>query len=540
MNPSRLVCAPRCCRAPLSKAVSVCFVVLGLLAFLPPPSRAGQWVITYSNTGKTSYDIIMPPTSLSPHSTTNPPTSNGAGVSSGSGRVDDSATASVTATLTWQPSSGQTKTSDPPPTAPVSILETATASENPGPWGGSGPAPYPAGTASDGLGDSPTVSSDGHGYISSGAHPIQKDGSSGVITLDAVSMSATCPKTTLTDTTVDWTGSGGASVNLTVQVFPESVSISGTNNPAAGDYRVLTGQQITATLQGVPAGYTVTKYTWSGQSGTCFKNYDYTLPSNQLVPLGSTDLSGPAAGSTTVAALNFYDRVKEDLTVTCTVSLKAPDGTALSVTAASPKVNVLKPTAVWKAETGNVYYSHANDAYGLYPASGTGYPGGAYWHDVVVTVPTPFSGGTCCFTQLVKPNHLYNGVPVGPNSPNNGILGLDNSFKYDSYTWTPPATGTENDSPSIQVGNGKTIGDTITANDSLQTWLMYQPTGGVWVPLQMYSYSWAVTLTWADPGVTWSVSGQNPAPPNPGPAATPSDAKDPPQWSVVQTNASKT
>jgi len=226
------------------------------------------------------------------------------------------------------------------------------------------------------------------------------------------------------------------------------------------------------------------------------------------------------------------------LTITCAITLTAPDGkSTVTLTATSPPINVLKPTATWGITTGNVHHSSANstaagDAYGLYPAFGSSAPGGVYWHDVIVTVPAPFSGGTCCFTQLVQPNHQYNGTGIGTN---NNVNGLDNSFKYFNYTWVAGSTGTENDSPAILAGPGKTIGDVDTANDSFQTWIMYQPTGGVWIPLQTYSYSWGLTLTWVTPG-TWSMSGQSPPPPNPGPTYTGTATDTPPQWSAVQIN----
>ena len=148
--------------------------------------------------------------------------SNGASFNTGTGGVDSSVTGSVTATLTWQPATGQTPITDPPPTQPVPILEIATAQENPGSWYG-GPVPTSAGTVSNGLGDSPVAL--GRGYIAKGSHLIQRDGSSGVITLAPVSMSAACPKTTVVNGKIDWQGSQAVSVRLNVVLDTRSINI---------------------------------------------------------------------------------------------------------------------------------------------------------------------------------------------------------------------------------------------------------------------------------------------------------------------------
>ena len=247
------------------------------------------------------------------------------------------------------------------------------------------------------------------------------------------------------------------------------------------------------------------------------------------MPLSTADLAG--------ASFSFYDKTQETITLVCNATLVTPGGTSFAVTAKSVPIAVLKPSVIWGITTGNVHYSTANStstarAYGLYPAFGSSASDGVYWHDVTVTVPQPFPGGTCCFTQLVKPNHLFNGTG---HDVNNNVNGLDNSFKYSNYTWTAGLIGTAYDSPAILVGDGKTIGDIVTVNDTFNTWVMYQPTGGVWVPLQTYSYSWGLTLTWDTPG-TWSMSGQSPPPPNPGPSYSGTNTNTPPQWSVVQTN----
>ena len=220
----------------------VCFLAL-LLS--PRPSWAGSWVITYSNTGNTTYDSVGPFGTMPYENYNYTSTASGANFNTGTGGVDSSVTASVTATLTWQPAYGQTNTTDPPPTQPVSILEIATAQENPGTWSGAGSPPASAGTASNGLGDTPVTS--GRGYVCKGSHLIQRDGASGSIVLDPVSLSAVCPKTTVVNGKIDWLGSQAVSVNLTVLINSRLVTISANVDPTSKKVPLLdaSGNQIT-------------------------------------------------------------------------------------------------------------------------------------------------------------------------------------------------------------------------------------------------------------------------------------------------------
>ncbi len=200
------------------------------LLLLPLPSRAGQWVVTYTNTGTSSVTPFNPFGFL-PASVHHWPAGSSGGGIGDSDTVDATASGSVTATLTWVPAQGQTSASDPPPTVPVSIAETGTAKEYPDGWYGSGPAPLPGGSADNGLGDSPLVN--GRGYLSTGTHLIQKDGSSGTITLDPVTLSASVPTSSWVvtgppdeygvDGQPDWFDGGSAGVNLVVQVDPYKV-----------------------------------------------------------------------------------------------------------------------------------------------------------------------------------------------------------------------------------------------------------------------------------------------------------------------------
>jgi hypothetical protein len=387
-------------------------------------------------------------------------------------------------------------------------------------------------------------------------------------------MSATAGDTTGPDGNGDtpFNGSAGCSAVVgatTISVATPSIVLSGTKSPTTGDDRLLTGQLCTAQFNGAMGA--VLNYTWSiptapvsgspTQSTHVFKTYDYTAPnitnSTQLVQLTSMDLSGPNSPSTSIADLPFYDRAAENLIVTCTASFFAPDySTILTVNENSPTINVLKPTATWGIKSGWVQSRGTTD--GFYGHAGTAYTDGQSWHDVTVTVPSPFSGGSYCFAQLITPDRkVYRQLPPGwTTNPyyqvtNNTIQGLDNQFPYapsiDLSSLPPAGTEIAGDSPAISIlavpnasdGGGNNWNQWVYS-DSVTTWLMYQPsgTGAVWVPLQSYIWSWSATVTLStddlNPG--WNITASNPATESSAPSYTAMDTNDPPIWSLTHSN----
>lgn len=343
---------------------------------------------------------------------------------------------------------------------------------------------------------------------------------------------------------------GHVDVSYGASAYPVTVDLGGTTI-VNGVPEALTGQQITATLNGIPTNFIVNQYTWTQPSATCFKTYNETAASNQLVALGNADLTGPASGSTGVTPLVFYDRAGENLTVTCTVSLTAPDGTPLSVTATSPAVSVLKPVVTrWDIAQGYVQYDPSYNSqeygpiqtFGLYgDLSTTGNSNaGMIWSSAIVNVPAPFSGnGQCTFTQLVNPNRLgYVGNSSTPLVPDNGILGLDGSFDYGSR-WNVTAMGNDVDSPLVIIGaagrpqqNPQSYNQ-VNVSDAFTTYIMYQPSGGVWVPLQKFSWTWSMTLNWQPQTSQFNLIASYPATAGSAPAYTTTMATDPPQWTVI-------
>jgi len=542
----RRLCAPR-----LLRSLMAGLALASMLA--APPAHAGSYTSTGS--GGTSPATVTPAadatssspqdasarSSLSPYSPNGDPTYT---IKISPGTLTD--------TFTWVPASGQTLTTDPPPTCVLvqqsSYAEWFVINEGgTGTGSGNPDCGLPGGTVTPSTygGNGPSQSLRATLYS-------QKSGAS-------FSVSST-PTVSFTGTTGTEGGvDGEARVGGGANVYPITLTIGGTNNPAAGDYRVLTGQQITATLNGIPTNYAVTKYTWSGQSATCFKTYNDQAPSNQLVPLGSADLTGPAAGSNTVAPLAFYDSAKENLTITCAITLTAPDGkSTVNLTATAPPINVLKPTATWTVNSTAPFGPQLD-------SSATGSMSFAVLWNASITVPSPFSGGSGCFAQIVNPTIDFQRHPLG-NQPINCYLkvpqtnpdgtttyvlpttGLDTHFPYQAssttlypggYMWDVSGAGQSGDQPGAGFAipssdNGGNNWYDAFDSDTFTTWLMYRPSsGGVWVPLQRVDWSWTGHVVKNAATGMWN-SASNSSPPTTGSSSSPGIPVDtPPQWTTV-------
>lgn len=203
--------------------------VCALTLFLALPCHAGYWDVSYTSQGVSGYDILdgFNPTDLNtaPGSDPWPKESTGGGSYSVYmfGEVNHFSHGTVTATLTWFPANGDITTD--PPDKTVYIQETATAQERAGYWYGIGTQPDMAGTVDNGLGNSVTAIWTGASQVltCTGTRLIQRDGSSGKIVLDPVSLSAATPTTSYASGYVDWFGSGWASVSLDAGIETRAV-----------------------------------------------------------------------------------------------------------------------------------------------------------------------------------------------------------------------------------------------------------------------------------------------------------------------------
>ena len=490
-----VVCAPRRLCAPSFVLLNSLLLMASLLLLLvATDARAGTytWTTTDPNTKVVTQSpsfsggTVVVVTSLHPIGSHQPPPgfTTGSGHYTGGGgcvattAVPNSTSGSVKvnspsnpiiATFTWQPAQGQDATTDPPPPA-VIVEQDCTAS-----WAQETVTndATATGSADCGLaGPPPTVTTDSNGNVtgvsSSGTQysVVAMPGAS--FSVPAQSGSAYKPSATFTaNAGTMGAASGSAGVDYQVQVFPVTVNIVGTYNPVAGDYRALTGQQITANLAspyGLPYGTKVTGYTWSFSNNNPIKSWDPSAPGDgeptQILPLLPTDYIGfPPIGSSTVSVnpISFYDEVASDtVTVKCAVTISLPDYTTQTVNAMSPQVTFIKPTVTnWDVVTGYVQgvFSKTLNLGGLalVQVPGSQQQGGEAWNNVAINVLPPFYGGQGCFAQLITPD-----TEVTNDDPTKSIVyanskqqGLDNAFPYASYTWSVPAVGASADNPGV-------------------------------------------------------------------------------------------
>jgi len=549
----------------------------------------GHWDVSYSSkSATTSWDYVgydaNYKSTAKPDSRQWPATASGDGVY-GDSYLDADTTGTVTATLTWVPTTGQDATSDPPSSS-VIVTEYGSASAS-----GGGPG---TGSADDGWGDTsggggyPGSSSGGGGYpgsaSSSGTHYEVKDGSSGSITLTKT-LSASTPKNTTPDASGNFAAVGAmVSVGLSIVGASATISLPGTSTDTDGSKKALTGQGVTAQFSGLPSGYTVSSYTWSFTGGTPIKNWDPSWPKfpattnpTQTVPLTDADTKGTdtSGNGIPVADLSFYYTKKGSLTVTCTVNYTSPDGKTGSMTVQSQPIAYVKPTVKWPV---------GNSFNGAQPGFSSNQPQGSFsaqeiWGPVAITEPAPFAGkgyGTGCFVQIATINRSWTRVATNnpPTSTYSKIqtmsadgttkmvaapTGLDVDFPYpygyspngdpsnpdptnwtlslSLYTWPTSAKGYAIDEPFqpytiADQDNGGTDWRTSTATDHFTTWVMYEPPskdgqGTIYVPLQKLTWKWGGTATRNTSTNLWAVQ-QSPQF-DPG---TPGDADDYPTWTL--------
>jgi len=350
-----------------------------------------------------------------------------------------------------------------------------------------------------------------------------KSGSGG---LSSITLAPVTP-TASSDGTSGSAGGSGASgtvnVSYTASAHPVTINLSGATF-ANGLQEALTGQQITATLN-APFQVDPNSYSWSA-SGSMFKNYDWTLASNQKTELTDADYFR--------SSFTFYDATAETVTPDCSATVVCPDGTRLSVNVQQP-IMVLKPTeTAWtisaaNAPDGGYFYDypdnvHFNPQYGVQTT----------WSPITMTVPRPFTGGQVCLAQIGNFNRTDTRVALNGASNTYVVTpatqGLDTGFPYliayqvdgngniitgNNGSDTPlsppqwsisgsgPSYGAGGDRPTISceppLVNRDTGGQdwrSSTDTDQFDTWTMYRPpsVGGqptVWVPVQTIHWAWS-------------------------------------------------
>ena len=431
------------------------------------------------------------------------------------GTVNASCTGTITTTFTWQPDPGQTLTSDPPPLN-VILQETCMAAAS----GNSIPAATVGGSCDNGLGASQASLT--QTVTPYGSPPIfYTEYGSGLVNSTRYQIITGTPTITLTcpaSARVSCLQGTNASLRYTAAVYPVTISLAGTTLDG-GLYKLLTGQQVTATLN---SPYPVDPNSYAWDASNVFKDYNTSLASNQFVWLADADYFRPS--------FVFYDATSGILPLTCSATIICPDGTRLSVNVLRD-ITILKPTETpWTISTtapddGPFFYDYlVNGAFS--PQYGVQ----VTWNPVAITVPPPFTGGQACFAQIASLNRVATRAALNGASNTYSVLpvsqGLDTGFPYkiayqldangkltpganNKYPilsppqWNTPGTGAGGDQPFTLcepvLVNGDMGGSdwrSSTANDQFDTWTMYRPPAvgsqsTIWVPLKTIHWAWS-------------------------------------------------
>ena len=489
----------------------------------------GHYDVSYK--GGTCTVNSNPPTDYSPNTSTSAPGAWGGGAytyfTSSGGSI--TCAGQITAHFAWNPGPN---TAPAPAAGTVIVTETANAY-----WSG------PGSTGDCGL-PNPTTPASTPPSQTATRYSVQGGSSFDVTCTPTASASgfASSPNSPL---------SANAFVGYAANISSvATISLPGSINDIDGTKKALTGQGVTAHLDGAPAH--VTSYTWSFTGGTPIKNWDPSSTSNdKTIPLAPTDLSGTdtTGNGIPVADLSFYYTKAGSLTVTCTVNYTSPDGKPGTMTVQSPSIGYLKPTVTWLLTNFDPAFRHPKGFFTDPPNQQ--YGAEEPWGPINISVPDPFSGGHGYIAQIATlsrsftrynpqpsmPDTSYSKLSVLYNNGTSGAIatptGLDISYPYpygytkggtaanptftlvkSNYTWEVGSTGYSDDQPfasytTTDVDSGGNLWHDSGANDSFDTWVMYQPPpaggGTIYIPLMKLTWKWGgFASRYRDASGVWS------------------------------------
>ncbi len=491
--------APRRLCAPSLVPLMASLVLASGLA--SPPAHAGSYTDTQS--GGTSPAVITPAADATGRLSASASMSSRGGNMGGPTYTIQMNPGTITDTFNWVPDSGQTSTTDPPPSC-VLVWQTSGATWYVRSEYGTGTG---TGTADCGLKGAAVTPG-----TYNAPFPSQSPSATLYSQQSGASFSVSCsPTVSFTGTTgTEGSVSGAVMFSGGATVFPVTLNVGGTKPDSSGNPNILVGQQCTATVvvgtnqNGASFPGTLSNFRWS-VSGTTFENWGVVSDANNQSHTAEVDGYGPATNST--ASWYWNDLKQATETVTCTATVTPPTGQG----APFPITVTQKVTVYTPASTGNVLagymqvnMTNPNDTthYDLW-AGGTsaskaqGFAAGMNFRATVTTPSTPaFGPGSLEMVQLVTPNNTATTVAnprVPINDPQQGILCLDGTYPYgnvSSEVAAPAATYLDNDSPGVPL-NGTSLYATATKSSSYNDFLMYKPAGNnsTWVVLSTFNWS---------------------------------------------------
>ena len=479
-----------------SKWYLIVGLLLGLMTATASPSRAGNYlkifeeggVCSHAGGGTTPYYAVA----------------DGFGCDS----TPDSGTASATGDIgciwLWMPEYPGEK-----PPKSVIVTETCTASAT-----GVGPSPTTA--ADNGLGATNNINLPGFSRSTS-THYKVINGSDLLFTFCSPSATAS------SGPTPNSTTEEAAYVSIAYSITLDPVQIGLTGPTLFGNSKhILTGQNITADMSA--AYQLLVGKSWSlDGADICFGEFKIT--DTPGIPATPTTLAIPGVHKSEVIAVDltvdqpsFYTKANGAVTVKCSATVLFPDGTSDTVSAESAQVTSDKPGGKFDIFTGAIRL-RIDDTHGDFGLLGSlkdlSITEGQTWIGGI-SYPPAFANasGSYGFAQVVESSVRTTNVGgvIIPKSLPGPLPALDGAFLYKNIE--PPTVGETKtgDSPGSDniVNPLSPVTVTITRTDKFQTWLMFKPTGGAWVPIKQYKWTWTGFCDY-DPGTQkWTASGTRP------------------------------
>ena len=388
--------------------------------------------------------------------------------------------------------------------------------------GWNGPGFTSSGAASNGLGSPPNdmFTPSVHTYLDAGDLYTVEDGSSGTITFSIdVSANVTSTLNVLSSNIVQvWRNMNVSSDNIVLGLHGTTLDPGGVDN-------ILIGGFCQAGLYTTNTQASFQNYQWS-INGNTFKSYDVTTNAQgqangkaEVKYLTAADISSGSPSWSWITEGDGTVTVNADVYVSSSIygfnPIKVVNG---SITDTRP-VTVVRPYYTFLPTPGNVeiWQDTSNPLAHLLNRDIwlEARDPGILWSGKVLpqSLFRPCGQGSWNFVQIVHPNRSYvqNGNTYVWSI--NGGKGLDTIYSYgdcppypfnsnDGSGWKDDNVKYANgDSPEKPLTNDMT---SVTVGDMFETYMMYKPPNGTWVPLKRVAWQWNASITlpasgsWAD------------------------------------------
>jgi hypothetical protein len=303
-----------------------------------------------------------------------------------------------------------------------------------------------------------------------------------------------------------------------VKVTKAAIVLGGANGKDVTGQTVsfIVGQQVvlSGSVSNLLPGVTVSSQKWQIPAGVAVAGYQFGQ-TPQVCNLDDTTC-GWVSALTSALGITFYwiaPNTSPGYSVTFTATLS--DGTNLAAPATFAVHAPGLPS--FTSVTATPQVDPNSGVLSLGPLNGDGFAATAN-----VALDAGETGSNIGYIQLVNTLHTFTGSNQQKSSGGSFTLDLPPGasagqiFVQGPQSLPPSQKNVEFDYPTVDTpAFSPFLSDTqLTASDSFQTYLMYQPPGqnSIWVTLGMLQWNWSATATKGTSG--WTASGSNPGNPS--------------------------